>query len=150
MQRRNRGAAPRERAEETALPGAVTFQAAVVLMLCHNLPALTADAWAASLERVEFESASQRLVSGKPIPGERIGGELAKPGGAGPFAAVVGLHGCAGMHEATRQKLADALVAWASCSSTAMQRVASTTPAHRARLRRSSGAGRMPTGLYSS
>ena len=94
------------------MPAAVTFQAAVVLMLCHGLPALTADAWAAPLERVEFESASQRLVSGKRIPGERIGRELAKPAGAGPVAAVVGLHGCAGMHEATRQKLADALVAW--------------------------------------
>ncbi len=69
-----------------------------------------ADAWAAPLERVEFASASQRLLSG--IPGERIQGYLAKPDGAGPFPAVVGLHGCAGMHETTRQRLADELVAW--------------------------------------
>jgi len=30
--------------------------------------------------------------------------------GAGPFPAVVALHGCAGMHEATKQRLADDLV----------------------------------------
>src|SRR5262249_40611589 len=35
---------------------------------------------------------------------------LAKPEGAGPFPAVVGLHGCAGMHDTTRQRLADDLV----------------------------------------
>ena len=31
--------------------------------------------------------------------------------GAGPFPAVVGLHGCAGMHDTTKQELADELVA---------------------------------------
>ena len=40
--------------------------------------------------------------------------------------------------------------AMSSCSSTAMLRVVSITPAHRARLPPSSGAGRMPTGLSSS
>ena len=44
-----------------------------------------ADAWATPLERVEFDSASQRLVSGGLIPGDRIQGNLAKPDGAGPF-----------------------------------------------------------------
>ena len=73
---------------------------------------LTADAWATPLERVEFESASQRRISGALIPGDRIQGDLAKPDGAGPFPAVVGLHGCAGMHDTTKQKLADELVAW--------------------------------------
>jgi dienelactone hydrolase len=90
----------------------VSFQAAVVLMLCCVVPALTADAWAAPLERVDFESASQRLLSGTLIPGDRIEGYLAKPDGAGPFPAVIGLHGCAGMHDTTRQRLVDQLVAW--------------------------------------
>jgi len=73
--------------------------------------ALVTGAWAAPLERMEFDSASQRLVSGGLIRGDRIQGYLAKPDGAGPFPAVVGLHGCAGMHEATRQRLVDEFVA---------------------------------------
>jgi dienelactone hydrolase len=70
-----------------------------------------ADAWATPLERVEFENASQRLVSGGLIRGDRIQGYLAKPDGAGPFPAVIGLHGCAGMHDTTKQRLVDELVA---------------------------------------
>ncbi len=95
----------------TPLPGTVTFQAALVLMLWCAVGALTADAWATPLERVVFESASQRLVSGGALsPGDRIQGDLARPDGAGPFPAVVGLHGCAGMHDTTKQRLADELV----------------------------------------
>jgi dienelactone hydrolase len=94
------------------LPRTVTFQAAAVLMLWCVVRALMADAWATPLERVEFESASQRLISDALIPGDRIQGDLAKPDGAGPFPAVVGLHGCAGMHDTTKQRLADELVAW--------------------------------------
>ena len=97
---------------ETPLPGTVTFQAALVLMLWCAVCALTADAWATPLERVEFESASQRLVSGGLIRGDRIQGDLAKPDGAGPFPAVIVLHGCAGMHDTTKQELVDELVAW--------------------------------------
>jgi dienelactone hydrolase len=63
------------------------------------------DALAGPLERVELESASQPL-----IPGDRIQGHLAKPEGAGPFPAIVGLHGCGGMPDTTR-KLTDELVA---------------------------------------
>ena len=97
----------------TPLPRTVTFQAALVLMLWCAVGALTADAWATPLERVVFESASQRLVSGGALnPGDRIQGDLAKPDGAGPFPAVIALHGCAGMHDATKQKLVDELVAW--------------------------------------
>ena len=62
--------------------------------------------------RVEFESAFQGLDSGALIPGDRIQGDLAKPDGAGPFPAVIVLHGCAGMHDTTKQRLADELVAW--------------------------------------
>ena len=94
------------------MPGTVTFQAAVVLLLWCVVGALTADAWATPLERVEFESASQRLNSIEVIPGDRIQGDLAKPDGAGPFPAVIGLHGCAGMHDTTKQRLTDNLVAW--------------------------------------
>lgn len=95
------------------MPKTITFQAALVLMLWCAVPALTADAWATPLERVEFESASQRRVSGGVLnPGDRIQGDLARPEGAGPFPAVIVLHGCAGMHDATKQKLADELVAW--------------------------------------
>lgn len=94
------------------MPGATTFQAAVLLTLCCVVRVLTADAWATPLERVEFESAAQRLISGRLVEGDRIQGYLAKPDGAGPFPAVVGLHGCAGMHEATKQKVVDELVAW--------------------------------------
>src|SRR5262245_41201734 len=75
-------------------------------MLWCVVRALMADAWATPLERVEFEGATQRLNSGGLIRGDRIQGYLAKPQGAGPFPAVVGLHGCAGMHDTTKQKLA--------------------------------------------
>jgi dienelactone hydrolase len=94
---------------ETPLSRTATLQAAVVLMLC-SVAAPIAAAIAGPLERVEFDSASQRLYSGGLLEGEQIQGYLAKPDGAGPFPAVVGLHGCAGMHDATRQKLADELV----------------------------------------
>ncbi len=83
-----------------------------MLLLWCVVRALMAEAWATPLERVEFDSASQRLVSGGLIRGDRIQGYLAKPDGAGPFPAVVGLHGCAGMHDTTKQRLADELVAW--------------------------------------
>jgi len=69
-----------------------------------------ADASATPLERVEFEGATQRLVSGGLILGDRIQGYLAKPERAGPFPAVIGLHGCAGMPDTTKRKLVDELV----------------------------------------
>ena len=46
------------------MAGIVNLQAAAVLMLWCGVAALMADARAASLERVEFESASTRLYSG--------------------------------------------------------------------------------------
>ena len=82
-----------------------------MLALWCVLWTLTADAWATPLERVEFESASQKLLSGPLILGGRIQGYLAKPDGAGPFPAVIGLHGCAGMHDTTKQRVVDDLVA---------------------------------------
>jgi dienelactone hydrolase len=92
------------------LPGTVTFRATVVLMLWCAIAAPIADARATPLQRVEFDSASQWRM-GALVPGDRIQGDLARPEGAGPYPAVVGLHGCAGMHDTTKQKLADQLVA---------------------------------------
>jgi dienelactone hydrolase len=84
-----------------------------VLILLSVLRALIADAWATPLERVEFESASQRLTSSAIlISGDPIQGYMAKPDGTGPFPAAVVLHGCAGMHDATKQKLVDDFVGW--------------------------------------
>lgn len=100
-----------EHSREMPLPSTVAFPAAIALTLWCGLSALISDAWATPLERVEFESASQNLLSGVFIPGDRIQGYLAKPDGAGPFPAVVGLHGCAGMHDTTKQRLTDELVA---------------------------------------
>src|SRR5260370_254664 len=39
-------------------------------------------------------------------------GFVARTVGGGRFAAVIGLHGCAGMHDTTKQRLVDELVAW--------------------------------------
>jgi dienelactone hydrolase len=82
------------------------------MILWYVVRALLADAWATPLERVEFEGASQRLISGGSIQGDRTQGYLAKPEGAGPFPAVVGLHGCAGMSDTTKRKLVGELVGW--------------------------------------
>jgi len=83
-----------------------------VLTLWCAARALVVDAFAEPLERVEFEGASQRLISGGLIRGDRILGYLAKPDGVGPFPAVIGLHGCAGMSETTKRKLVGDLVGW--------------------------------------
>jgi dienelactone hydrolase len=91
-------------------------------MLWCVLRTLMADAWAAPLQQVEFQGASQQLLSGGLIRGDRIQGYLAKPDGAGPFPAVVGLHGCAGMHDTTKQRLADSYATRGidhACTSTA-------------------------------
>jgi dienelactone hydrolase len=83
------------------------------LLLAATFVALAADASAQErMERVEFEGASQRIASGGLIRGDRIQGYLAKPEGAGPFPAVIGLHGCAGMSDTTKRKLVGELVGW--------------------------------------
>jgi dienelactone hydrolase len=95
------------------LPRTVTFSAAVVVTLWCVVGAPIGDALAGPPERVEFEGASQRLISGGLIRGDRIQGYLAKPEGAGPFPAVIGLHGCGGMlPDTTKRKLVDELVGW--------------------------------------
>jgi dienelactone hydrolase len=98
--------------KETPLHRTVSFPTAIVLTLWCAARTLLVDALAGPLERVEFEGASQRLISGGLIRGDRIPGYLAKPEGAGPFPAVIGLHGCAGMSDTTKQKLVGELVGW--------------------------------------
>jgi len=93
------------------LPGTVIFRATVVLILWCALCALTVDARATTVDRVEFESASE-WTGADLRPGDKIQGDLAKPDGAGPFPAVIVLHGCGGMHDMTKRKLIDELVAW--------------------------------------
>jgi dienelactone hydrolase len=83
-----------------------------VLTLWCAARALVVDAFAGPLERVEFEGASQRRLQGTIMPGDRIQGYLAKPEGAGPFPAIIGLHGCAGLLDMTKRKLVDELVGW--------------------------------------
>jgi len=51
---------------------------------------LMVDALAGPLERVEFEGASQPLIRGTVMPGDRIQGYLTKPEGAGSYASVTG------------------------------------------------------------
>jgi dienelactone hydrolase len=91
------------------MPRTVAFPAAMLALWCV-VHTLMADALAGPLERVEFEGASQPLLRGTIMPGDRIQGYLAKPEGAGPFPAVVALHGCGGMTDMTKQKLTDELV----------------------------------------
>jgi dienelactone hydrolase len=91
------------------LPGTVALKASIALMLWCAV--LTVNAWATPLARVAFESAAQWRMDTL-VPGDGIQGYLARPDGAGPSPAVVGLHGCAGMHDATKQRLADELTAW--------------------------------------
>src|SRR6516164_10212620 len=102
----------RQGSREALLLRTITFLAVVVVTLWCVVCAPMTDAWATPLERVEFEGASQRLVSGGLIVGDHIQGYLAKPEGAGPFPAVIGLHGCGGMSNTTKRKLVDEVVGW--------------------------------------
>jgi hypothetical protein len=44
-----------------------------------------------------------------------IDGYLSKPDGTGPFPAVVYLHGCNGLSENTRHRIADLMTGWGLC-----------------------------------
>jgi hypothetical protein len=79
-----------KRSRETLLPRTVTFPAAGVVTRWCVACALMANAWATPLERVEFEGASQRLISGGLILGDHVQGHLAKSEGAGAFSTVIG------------------------------------------------------------
>ena len=94
------------------MPRTVNFATDVMLTLWCSVFTPMAAGWATPLERVEFEGATQRLISGGLILGDHIQGYLAKPEGAGPFPALIGLHGCAGMPDTTKRKLVDELIGW--------------------------------------
>lgn len=73
-------------------------------------------------ELVTFDSApyraghlQERLARERgetPKPPQSIEGYLSKPEGAGPFPAIVYLHGCGGLSENTRQRVARLLTGW--------------------------------------
>ncbi|CCD95947.1 putative dienelactone hydrolase [Bradyrhizobium sp. ORS 375] len=98
------------------------FGLSVALLIALILP--TERAAAQSLdEPVTFNSApyvvgqlQQRMAleRGEMVGGstQAIGGYLSKPAGDGPFAAIVYLHGCAGLSEQTRQRFARMLTGW--------------------------------------
>ena len=102
----------------------VVRPAVIALMLSYMARVSIGDALGASLELVEFQGASQPLGTlqqrfarergeiPKDIPGHRVHGYLAKPEGNGPFPAIVALHGCNGLHETTKQRVADQFVTW--------------------------------------
>jgi len=45
-------------------------------------------------------------------PAETIDAYLSRPDGTGPFAAIVYLHGCGGLSEKTRHRVADLMTSW--------------------------------------
>ena len=75
-------------------------------------------------ELVKFDSAAylvgglqQRLARERGemptgAPATTIEGYLSKPDGSGPFAAVVYLHGCSGLSESTRKRIAELITGW--------------------------------------
>jgi hypothetical protein len=101
-----------------------TWSFALSLILMLRVDVLSGNAFAASPMLVEFEGAAQPLGGlqerlarergdvPKDIPGDRLQAFLTKPDGNGPFAAVIALHGCSGLHEAALQSASDRLVSW--------------------------------------
>jgi dienelactone hydrolase len=85
---------------------------------------LSAPVLSAADELVTFDSArylvgslQQRLARerGEPVkrrPAEKIHGYLSKPAGAGPFPAIVHLHGCGGLTETRRERNAEQFTRW--------------------------------------
>ena len=75
-------------------------------------------------ELVKFDSAAyavgklqQRLAHERgeiptSAPATTIEGYLSQPGGSGPFPAVVYLHGCSGLFESTRKRVAELITGW--------------------------------------
>ena len=105
------------------------------------------------LERVEFESVTERMGFGHATSGERFKGFCDRGDGAGAFREVLDGTAVAGIVSRRKQRLADELVARGYVVllvDSYATRQASITPALRAALPPSSGAGRMPTGLSSS
>jgi dienelactone hydrolase len=73
------------------------------------IAAITLQAGAVEVQTAEFPAA--RRVDSAQEP-ERIQGFLSKPTGAGPFGAVVALHGCGGLSARFKQEMTDRYTAW--------------------------------------
>lgn len=98
------------------------------IALCTGLLATTivlvTSATASADELVTFDSArylvgslQQKLARErgepiKPAPAETIQGYLSKPDGAGPFPAIVHLHGCGGLSANARKSAAERFTGW--------------------------------------
>jgi dienelactone hydrolase len=65
-------------------------------------------------ELVRFESAPFRVsqIQQRLAAADTIEGYLSKPEGSGPFAAIVYLHGCAGLSENVRKNIAQLMTGW--------------------------------------
>ncbi|HZH50426.1 MAG TPA: dienelactone hydrolase family protein [Microvirga sp.] len=94
------------------------------LVLAGHAWGQSASSTSPAVERIEFDGAArplgkfqerlarQRGEDPKPTPGAHLQGYLAKPDGAGPFPAVVVLHGCRGATALERERLPELLVSW--------------------------------------
>jgi len=101
--------------------GRVTRLALIWLALAAMMAAFRPIGTSAE-ELVTFNSAlyrpghlQERLARERgetPKPPDRIEGYLSKPVGDGPFPAIVYLHGCGGLSEATRNRVAQLLTGW--------------------------------------
>src|SRR5258707_2468370 len=64
------------------------------ILMCAAAGAFFTSSQAVAQEKVSFPSTDGDLKGGTPTT---ITGYLYKPAGSGPFAAVVGMHGCGGL-----------------------------------------------------
>jgi len=94
----------------------------LIRTICAAIPWISPAA-AAAEELVRFDSApflmgqiQQRQARERgetpTFIADTIEGYLSKPDGSGPFPAVVYLHGCAGLSESTRHRVADLMTGW--------------------------------------
>jgi len=101
-------------------------EALLVLTILAAIPCTRSIIWpaaAAAEELVRFEGgpslldlirqrqARERGEAPLP-PSETIAGYLSKPDGNGPFPAIVYLHGCGGLSESTRRRIAELMTGW--------------------------------------
>jgi dienelactone hydrolase len=96
----------------------------IACLLLSILASFTPQGTVSADELVKFDSAAylvgglqQRLARERgemptSAPATTIEGYLSKPDGSGPFAAVVYLHGCSGLSERTRKRIAELITGW--------------------------------------
>ena len=96
----------------------------IACLLLSILASFAPQATVSADESVKFDSAAylvgglqQRLARERGemptgAPATTIEGYLSKPDGSGPFAAVVYLHGCSGLSESTRKRIAELMTEW--------------------------------------